>query len=348
MLDFATLLAPVTPDQPSGSLLEYDPAFLTLLALAKGKPEQQMGSSVIPAEPPDWPKVDAAAQALLARTKDLRLATVLAKARLHTAGVHGFFEGIALTRALLERHWETVHPQLDPDDGDDPAMRVNALVELADPETVLTGLRNAELASARGVGRICVRDLERSVNGDGAVEAGGSPAGGKAPAVEAVFSACDRDALAMTAAAASAALADVRAIEAFVGEKVGAHRGPNLSKLVALLQLVAKNLSQRVGVERVEPGGEPKPQDRGGNSLELQVRAPEDLGRSDGAIRSRGDVLLALDRICAYYERFEPSSPIPLLLNRSKRLVAMSFLDIVRDLVPDAVAQVEALRGKQD
>ncbi len=57
-------------------------------------------------------------------------------------------------------------------------------------------------------------------------------------------------------------------------------------------------------------------------------------------------MLAALDQICAYYERFEPSSPIPLLLRRARRLVAGSFEDIVKDLLPDAVGTVESLRGK--
>ena len=331
MLELETLLAPVTPDQPSGSLLEYDPAFVALFDAANGKPEQRMGSSVIPAEPPAWGEVEKAAVALLARTKDLRVAVLLVKARLQNAGAGGLFEGLAFVRALLERHWGAVHPQLDPEDGNDPAIRVNALAELADADTVVAVFRNAELASARGVGRVRVRDLET----DGAPAAGAnghSNGGENAAPVDAVFAACDRVALARTAKAATAALADLRAIEALAREKLGDDRGPNLARLAAILQLVAAELSRRV-----QDGADVVPED--GASAAAPAR---------GAIRSRDDVLRALDGICAYYERFEPSSPIPLLLKRSKRLVAMSFVDIVRDLVPDAVAQLETLRGKQD
>ena len=65
-----------------------------------------------------------------------------------------------------------------------------------------------------------------------------------------------------------------------------------------------------------------------------------------GEINSREDVVHVLDKICLYYERCEPSSPIPLLLQRSKRLVSANFMDIVRDLAPEGLAQVENLRGK--
>src|SRR6185503_2058526 len=64
-----------------------------------------------------------------------------------------------------------------------------------------------------------------------------------------------------------------------------------------------------------------------------------------GAINSREDVVRALDRVCAYFAQHEPSSPIPLLLKRAKRLVSKDFLEILRDLAPDGVPQVEAIRG---
>jgi type VI secretion system protein ImpA len=66
-----------------------------------------------------------------------------------------------------------------------------------------------------------------------------------------------------------------------------------------------------------------------------------------GAISSREDVLRVLDRVCAYFAQHEPSSPVPLLLKRAKRLVSKDFLEILRDLAPDGVAQAEAIRGPE-
>jgi type VI secretion system protein ImpA len=64
-----------------------------------------------------------------------------------------------------------------------------------------------------------------------------------------------------------------------------------------------------------------------------------------GEIRSPEDVVAAIDRICDYYARLEPSSPVPLLLRRAQRLVGKGFLDIVRDLSPEVVRQIEVLGG---
>src|SRR6185369_4615662 len=67
-----------------------------------------------------------------------------------------------------------------------------------------------------------------------------------------------------------------------------------------------------------------------------------------GEVRTREDVVKALEQIMAYYERHEPSSPIPLVIKRAKRLVKMSFLEIMKDVAPDAMPQAELLRGHSD
>jgi type VI secretion system protein ImpA len=56
-------------------------------------------------------------------------------------------------------------------------------------------------------------------------------------------------------------------------------------------------------------------------------------------------VIDALDKVIRYYQAEEPSSPVPLLLMRAKRLVSLGFMDILRDLAPDALAQAANVTG---
>jgi type VI secretion system protein ImpA len=56
-------------------------------------------------------------------------------------------------------------------------------------------------------------------------------------------------------------------------------------------------------------------------------------------------VLRILDALCDYYARNEPSSPVPMLLTRAKRLVDKSFIDIIRDLAPAGLAEAEVIGG---
>jgi type VI secretion system protein ImpA len=64
-----------------------------------------------------------------------------------------------------------------------------------------------------------------------------------------------------------------------------------------------------------------------------------------GAIASREDAIRALERACEWIERNEPSNPAPLLVRRAQRLMSKNFIDIIRDLVPDGLGQVEKLAG---
>jgi type VI secretion system protein ImpA len=67
-----------------------------------------------------------------------------------------------------------------------------------------------------------------------------------------------------------------------------------------------------------------------------------------GEIRSREDAVRALDLVCGYLERAEPSNPAPLLIRRAQRLMNMTFVDIVKDLMPDSLSQLQRLAGDVD
>jgi type VI secretion system protein ImpA len=53
----------------------------------------------------------------------------------------------------------------------------------------------------------------------------------------------------------------------------------------------------------------------------------------------------ALDRVLEYYRTQEPSSAVPLIVERTKRLVPMSFLELVADLAPAGLQQIKKLSG---
>ena len=64
-----------------------------------------------------------------------------------------------------------------------------------------------------------------------------------------------------------------------------------------------------------------------------------------GPIASREDAIRALERACEWIERNEPSNPAPLLIRRSQRLMNRNFIDIVRELLPEGLDQIEKLAG---
>jgi type VI secretion system protein ImpA len=105
VIDVEKLLQPISPDAPSGEDLEYDVALGELETAIQGKPEQQYGDTIIPAEEPDWRDIQKRTLALLERSKDLRLSVYLVRALFNTHGFVGLDEGLVLLKGLLETYW---------------------------------------------------------------------------------------------------------------------------------------------------------------------------------------------------------------------------------------------------
>jgi type VI secretion system protein ImpA len=333
-LDVAALLAPVSDTATSGADLEYDAAFLALEEASRGKAEQQFGDTLIAATEPDWRTMKEQALLLFQRTRDLRVATALARAGARLDGFDGFARGLALVHGLLERQWDTVHPQLDASDHDDPTMRLSALAPLADADTLIADLRAAPLANTRG--SITVRQIELAF---GKVD----PIGGEASVTEAGALQGIAEASQHATGLLDAMLAaheQVRGIDAILSEKVGAARGPDLKLLRSVTEALAKAARAARG-EAATAASE----DQGAANGATPIARAGGASGTPGAIASRDDALKALDRVCDWIERHEPTNPAPLLIRRAKRLMTKSFMDIIRDLAPDGLSQVERIAG---
>ena len=64
----------------------------------------------MPATPPDWRDVREQAQALLDRTRDLRIGVLWLRAMVHLEGFAALPPGLRLVHGLLENFWDTLHP----------------------------------------------------------------------------------------------------------------------------------------------------------------------------------------------------------------------------------------------
>ena len=324
------LLAPLGDDTPCGDDLEYDPAFVALEAASRGKPEQQFGDKVIPAEDPDWRAVHEQALEIAQRTRDLRVAVLLARSGARAHGLRAYAGGLALVAGLLERHWEHVHPKLDADDNDDPTMRMSALDPLVDGDGGLADLRSAAVGSGRMA--ITVRQIEFTF---GKAEPRASEA---VPTQEGVvqalkgFEAAEPgwlDALRQVGA-------ELKRIDVAITENLGGAAGPDMGSLRILARCLSAAADHAGGVEA--QAGEDGVPGEGGVAVAGQA-----VGSSGMA--TRDDVLRTLDRVCDWLERNEPTNPAPLLIRRAQRLMKKNFLDIIRDLAPDGFDQVEKIAG---
>lgn len=344
VIEIEALLSDIAADTPCGEDLEYDPLFAEMEKLAQETPERQYGDTIIPAEPPDWRGVKKAALSLLERTRDLRVAVYLARALLQSDGFPGFAEGLALVEGLIERYWDGVYPLLDPDDDNDPTLRINTIVALCDSETTLRDLRETPLVSSRAIGRFSLRDVQVAtgvltpvVDDDEEL-----PTQNR---LDAAFQDADLEVLQATTEAAADARDRVERIEAALTDLVGVTQAPDMSDLTGVLKEVRQVLTEQLQRRGVSVTGETEGQAESEDGTASGAVAGQRLVVGD--IASREDVIRMLDKICDYFSRYEPSSPVPFLLKRAKNLVTKDFMEIMLDLAPGGTEQANLIFGLQ-
>ena len=346
-MDIDALLLDVAQGDPCGPDLEYDPDFLELEQAVLGKPEVQYGDTVTPAVPPEWKVVRKLSHGLLQRSRDLRLTVALARAELALAGIAGLADCLNLVERLLEERWDHVHPQLDADDDMDPMLRINSLAALTEA-AFLREVREISLLVLPGLGPFSLRDLDIA-NGDLA-----PPEGQQALAVSSIEAAMldaaaepfDRAFDALQRAHGSAVQ-----IEVILVRQVGSSQAFNLDPLTKMLlrgrDFFAAQADSRSGGAAPAASTE-EDAIEGGTATASSSASPAARAAISGDIASRADVIRMLDKINRYYQQYEPSSPVPLLLERARRLVPKNFFEIMEDLAPGGMTELLVLSGPRE
>jgi type VI secretion system protein ImpA len=332
------LLKPITEEVPCGEDLSHDGSLQELETMARGKEETQFSA----AEPPNWKKLQDRCLQLFGRSKDLRIAMTLAVSCLELDGLPGFRETLFLVKGLIERYWPTVHPQLDPADNYDPLQRMNIVASLAtpigtfqDPLRILERLRAVTLCNSAQMGQFNLADILRA-------EAGKAAQGDKPavtmPQIESAFLDSKREELRESLRLLNECTTLVQGIDELITNSVGAANAPDLTPLLSELAVMRSRVAPYV---RTEAAGASNPA-----RVAETLRAVGQPGLPiDGEIRSREEVVDLLQKICRYYDRTEPSSPVPLMLKRAARLAGMDFMQIIQDLSPDAITQIQTITG---
>ncbi|MGE0374308.1 MAG: type VI secretion system protein TssA [Planctomycetaceae bacterium] len=340
LVDLRRLAAAVDLHRPSGDDLAYTDGYAEMERLARGRCEQQFGRAIYEAQEPHWKSLEEHARALAARTHDLRVGVYLTQGLLRTQGIAGLADGLELLRSWLTNEWDTLHPALDPDDGNEAVERSNILLELCDRERTLAGIMRAPLASCTEIGTCALADI-RTVRGERPAE--GTKSHLSLSEIQAIFTAADRAALERLRRDAERAERSLMQIRQVFQLRTGVF--PNLEPVTAMLQEI------RGVLEEFLPGQaapETKAPPAAASSSSVPASAAASITPERLHVAGRRDVVAILNALCDYYNRNEPSSPVPLLLHRARRLVDMDFLDIVRNLAPDGLADVSRWAGGLD
>jgi type VI secretion system protein ImpA len=335
--ELQALLEPASANPPCGEDLWFQEGRPTLQQpideASKGVQRAADGTPIDTAEP-NWIALCDVAISLMDRSRDLRTGVLLCLALFKTKGLPGFRDGVVLLHGLMEKYWDQLHPL--PDGADDP-VRGEALTDLSE-RRFITLLREAPLCRPAGGAAYSLADIEVADSGKAPEEPGAKPFATREQ-IAAVFAA-NKPKLEETRLIVSGILEEVKAIETVAASKGSGVNRPDLEKLKATLEKMEK--------ETKDPETAAAPAEAGAAETEKTGSAPAGGGFVAGAINSREQVDAALAAVCKYFQRYEPASPVPLLLERARRLLKLNFLESLRELAPDSVEKFHPLFGTKE
>ncbi|WP_093441091.1 type VI secretion system protein TssA [Variovorax sp. 770b2] len=348
------LQSPVEGSLPCGEDLEYDPDFMALQQATTGKREQQFGTTIIPAEPPDWARVERIARQLCERTRDLRVLVPLTLAWTETRGLSGYVDGLRLVDAVLQKFWNDVHPRVADDGFEDPLPRMNALAALAEAEGLGRSVRDARLLDDGG-SSVSLRQVEALLDSSKADQI--DYPGGIGRLREAARRAHEK--ATPQVVALRAALELLQRIRETSERALGQSWAPDFSRLERSLRTVVQLMPEQAPPEpaaSVSHEGDAHAQGTAQGAVAGAQAAASGAANVGAGLRatsikeieisSRDDVQVLLEKACQYMERTEPSHPAPMLIRRAQRLLDLNFFQIIEELVPEGLQKIESLAGR--
>jgi type VI secretion system protein ImpA len=111
------LLNPISPDKPAGENLRYAPVFDKIKEARRQDDDLAQGEWVRERKLADWPlTIKLVSETLATKSKDLQLVAWLAEAMLRKEGINSFRDTLELAKAMLDKFWDDLYPELE--DGD--------------------------------------------------------------------------------------------------------------------------------------------------------------------------------------------------------------------------------------
>jgi type VI secretion system protein ImpA len=323
------LLAAIAADRPCGDDLE------DTQLLASFDAYRLFGQAAPISAEMDWRELRDRSLEALQASKDFRLLAHLGGAALRTEGLEGFSKVLDVAAQWLATWPAEVFPRVD----DDAILRRNALNGFADRMAIIDGARRAPLIKHRQLGLLAIRDLEITTGQVTPIE--GETQSFDANQLSVLLAATSIEELSALAAHLDLAVRSLKSIEDAMRSQGGVQAAPEFvniaTPLARTLKFFNDHLATRAPAQAAadiaDTGDQPA---AAGTTVAI------------GGIRTRDDAARAMDAIADFFRSNEPSSPIPLLLARAKRLVDKDFLAVLQELAPEGLDQARASAGVRD
>ena len=379
MADLGIFLAPISGPNPSGVELRNDARFHAIERLLEptSRSERQAkvdqgGGGVVNV---DWSGIVDQSAELATQGRDLRLLVIVARALANAQGFAGLVEGLDLLTRTVTDHWDNLHPALrdNPAPKEAAIRRTNAMAQLENADNGLRcDLEFTPVMTLRIVGTITCGDLADGILTASQVlalapgiserekpallatheaRANRVRSGVKAYASE------QPQAMSDLIAAVTLAQKSLTGLEAAIGarvsddgvgmkfEKLSGFLGRILQTLNATQDSTGEHAAQ--AAEGTTMANDPAMSMNGATPLANGQMMGGGAGLP-GRVASRQDVMRCLDMIIDFYERTEPSSPIPHLAQRMRKMVPMNFVQLMEEIAPSGMKEFRNLAGSTD
>jgi len=299
--------------------------------------------------------VESQSTALLqGKGKDLRIVQLLQLAWIGSHGLEGLHASLDLANSLLGRFGHATHPRADEDAPDDFWAQANAVSAMLSGANSMAVFRQAGVFSAAAPGNWIVRNIETLV----LPENGAAAVANFAEEIK-VFGAglvASQDAIALDtvsdAAVSNFLDGRLQVVDSCISaaKKLSARFGPGVVQGGDKILVPLGRLKKVIGFV-LEGTAMPSDEAAASASENPKESSNSRPARQNGvgALQSREDARKIILEVCDFLERTEPSHPAPYFLKRAERLLgAKDFFVILRDMAPDALAEIERITGHRE
>lgn len=359
VLDWESLVLPISEENPAGADVRDDPSPSSLYyqikdhckAARNDERRGLFGGIVESDEANRWrPAIDYAKRILATQAKDLEVASLLIEALARAHGFAGLRDGFRLTRELVERFWDQIHPMPDEYGLETRLSYLSGLNGSGGPGVLVSPIARLPITQGTDVGPFATWNVDQAVDIDRLdpkkkaerLATGGTDLEKVRQAVTQTPVEYFVDVLDDI----EGALEEWAALGQALNERAGgdapstANIREALDKAKARIRFIAQHVlptEEAAAESESAEGGEAAPAGDGA------------AGAVAGPVANREQAFKTLAEISEFFRKTEPHSPIAYLLERAVRWGRTPLPELLSELIPDQGARntFHALTGVQ-
>jgi len=349
ILDFATLLAPISEDSPTGNDLRQDASPLSKYqsiksarSAARAAERQGMHDGETAEADEHWRKIISLAPDILAtQSKDLEVASWLAEALIRRHGFQGLRDAFKLIHGLLENYWDGLYPMPDEDGLETRTSPLSGLNGEGAEGVLIAPIRKVPIAKGQNVFSLWqyqqALDAQRAPD-EQSRENKIAKLGFSVEDIEKSVNESSSEFFVNQFDDITAAIDIYKTVGQQLEKYCYPHEAPPIRNITSILEECRGAISH-IGKHKL-PVAAPSVAETVENTDTEQHSMPTTASQTQtsvaGAISSRASALAQLQEIANFFRKTEPHSPISYVIEKSIKWGSMPLNELIIELIPDS------------